>query len=217
MGSLRKAAAIGRATARDIVARLGRELRIARIGNGLSQRGAAEAAGMSHSQFGRIERGENPGLTVEQAARAALAVGMTPAAQLYPHGDAARDAPQQRLLDRLRLAVSSSGVWSREVPLPIPGDRRAWDATLRLEGRLAGIEAESKLFDIQAMERRLALKLRDGGVDMLIVVIANTRANRAMLDGHRASLRTLLPLDTADVLRYLRIGKLPPSNGLVVI
>ena len=59
--------------------------------------------------------------------------------------------------------------------MPIAGDLRAWDAVITLAGRRAGCEAETAgLTDIQALERRLALKLRDGDVDVLILVVADT-------------------------------------------
>ena len=36
-------------------------------------------------------------------------------------------------------------VWRTEVPLPIPGDRRAWDGVAILLGRTAGCELEMRL------------------------------------------------------------------------
>ena len=42
-------------------------------------------------------------------------------------------------------------------------------------------EAETVLDDVQALERRLALKVRDGGVDGVILVIADTARNRRAL------------------------------------
>ena len=56
--------------------------------------------------------------------------------------------------------------------MPIPGDRRAWDARVVIDGRRAGCEVEMQLLDLQALERRLALKLRDGDVDILLLVVA---------------------------------------------
>ena len=101
--------------------------------------------------------------------------------------------------------------------MPISGDRRAWDALIRLDDRRAGCEAETHLADIQALERKLALKLRDGAVDMLIVVVADTEHNRAVLGRHRGSLRELLPLDGPDIRRALRGGRLPMASGLITL
>jgi hypothetical protein len=86
--------------------------------------------------------------------------------------------------------------WQTEVPMNIPGDHRAWDAPVVIAGRRAGCEAETQLFDLQAFERRLTLKLRDGDVDILILVVADTVRNRSVLRTYREQLRPLLPLDT---------------------
>ena len=101
--------------------------------------------------------------------------------------------------------------------MPIEGDRRAWYGVATLDGRRLGCEAETRLQDIQALQRRLALKARDGQVDMLILVISNTPRNRDVLERHRESLRELLPLDSRVVLAGFRSGRLPERSGIVVL
>ena len=172
---------------------------------------------MSHAQLGRIERAVLTSLTIEQTCRAGIAVGLRLGARMYPDGDAVRDAPQLRLLDRFHVRVPPNAGWRTEVPMPIAGDLRAWDAVIQLAGRRAGCEAETRLTDIQALERRLALKLRDGGVDVLILVVADTANNRAVLRAHREALRSLLPLDGRQILASLAQGRLPEANGLIVL
>jgi hypothetical protein len=172
---------------------------------------------MSRSQFARIERSETVGLTLEQACRAAEAVGLHLGARLYPGDDPARDARQLRGRDRLRALIPVGAVWRTEVVFGIPGDRRAWDATIDHLGRRAGCEIENVITDIQALERKLALKLRDGEVDILILVAADTEANREVLRRHREQLRGLLPLDTREVLGSLRKGRLPGASGIVLL
>jgi hypothetical protein len=110
-----------------------------------------------------------------------------------------------------------SATWRTEVPLPISGDRRAWDAVTEVRGRRAGCEAETRLTDLQALERRLQLKLRDGDVDLLILVVGDTRSNREVLRGHRADLRPLLPLEGRDILDAFAKGRLPQASGLIVL
>jgi transcriptional regulator with XRE-family HTH domain len=207
----------GRRLATRIRRELGDEIRAARVGAGLSQAAVGAAAGMSHAQVGRIERGVVRGLSIDQACRVGLAVGLRLGARLYPDGDPIRDAAQLRLLERLRRRLPSGAGWVTEVPLPIPGDRRAWDAVVHLGSRRAGCEAETRLSDVQALERRLARKARDGGVDVVILVLADTAHNRAVLAAHRESLRGLLPLDGNGVLRALRGGRLPEANGIVLL
>jgi transcriptional regulator with XRE-family HTH domain len=207
MTSRHRAQMDGQRLARRIGARVGEEIRVARTSAGLAQRDAAEAAGMSHAQFGRIERGGLVHLTFEQACRAGFAVGLRFGGQMFAGGDPVRDTAQLRLLERFVGLLPSLA----------RGDRRAWDALITLDGRRAGCEAETRLGDIQALERKLALKLRDGAVDVLLLVVSDTAHNREVLDLHRNALRDLLPLDNPQVRRALRDARLPTANGLVLV
>jgi hypothetical protein len=183
----------------------------------VSQRVIGAAAGMSHAQVGRIERAANRTLTVDQASRVAMAVGLRLVLRTYPDGDPARDAGHVALLERFRARLPPGARWDVEVPLPIEGDRRAWDAMVRLDGHVAACEAETRLLDLQALARRLALKQRDGAVDVLILLISDTASNRRTLDRHRETLRPLLPFDGRAVLGMIKGGRLPTANGLVVL
>jgi len=97
--------------ARGIRADLAAEIRQARLAAGLSQGRAGAAVGISSSQFGRIERAEIQGLTIEQASRAAAAVGLKLVARGYPDGDPVRDAAQLRLLERFRVRLPPGSGW----------------------------------------------------------------------------------------------------------
>jgi transcriptional regulator with XRE-family HTH domain len=200
-----------------ISASLGREFRTARLGAGLSQRSAGAGAGISHAHWGRIERGLVPNLSLAQACAAAAVVGLRLSVRAYPDGDPIRDAGQAALLERFHLRLPTRAGWQTEVPMPIPGDRRAWDARVVIDGRRAGCEAEMQLLDLQALERRLALKLRDGDVDILLLVVPSTVRNRQFLRLHREQLRSLLPLGTREVLASLRAESLPAQSGIVIL
>lgn len=217
MVTRRSAADIGLARARELQRRVGEELRVARTSAGLSQASAGASAAMSHAQWSRLERASLLDVSFGQASRAATAVGLRLDVRCYPDGDPVRDAGQLALLERFRRRLPPGTRWETEVPLPIPGDRRAWDALVGLRGRRAGCEGETRLGDLQALERRLRLKLRDGGVDVLIVIVADTVSNRRVLDAYREVLRSLLPLDGRHVLASLRAGVLPDRNGLVLL
>ena len=106
---------------------------------------------MSHAQFGRIERGVLTNLTLDQTCRAAAVVGLRITLRTWPDGDPVRDAGQLALLGRFRGHLPPGASWRTEVPLPVPGDRRAWDAVIGLAGRRAGCEAETSIRDIQAL------------------------------------------------------------------
>jgi transcriptional regulator with XRE-family HTH domain len=161
---------------------IGADLKTARRMAGRSQRDVGRAAGMSYSQVGRIERASLPTVSVHQLARFGAVVGLDVRVRGYPGREPLRDAAQLALLQRLRGRLSSSLSVRTEVPLPIDGDFRAWDAVIAGFVPLADalhVEGETRLYDAQAQLRRIALKARDGGVDAVLLVVADTRANRA--------------------------------------
>lgn len=195
----------------------GQALLIQRKQAGISQATAARAARMSRAQFGRIERAEIKGLTFDQASRAAAAVGLRLVVKTYPDGDPARDAAHLALAERFRRRLPPEATWRTEVPIPIHGDQRAWDGTATVNRRRAGCELETRLHDLQAQQRRLTLKERDGNVDILLLVVADTTANRRFLEQHRDQLRGLLPLDSRQVFEAFRRGELPERSGIVIV
>ncbi len=72
-----------------------------------------------------------------------------------------------------------------------------------------------RLDDVQALERRTKLKQRDGDVAIVILLVADTRGNRALLAQHREALRGTFPLDGRAVLASLARGDVPNANGIV--
>ena len=207
----------GRRQARRIAREIGEELLAARRQSGISQETAARAVGMSRAQFGRIERAEIEGLTLDQASRAAAAVGLRLVVKAYPDGDPARDAGHLALAERFRRRLPRNATWRTEVPIPIPGDQRAWDGVASVNRRRGGCELETRLHDLQAQQRRLTLKERDGDVDIVLLVVADTTANRRFLDQHREQLRALLPLDSRQVFEAFRRNELPDRSGIVIV
>jgi hypothetical protein len=202
---------------RRIIGVIGREIRNARHTSGVSQRAAGRAVDISHAQFGRIERGEIDGLTILQASRACAAIGLKLVVRVYPDSDAVLDTPQLALLDRFRRRLGAGATWFREVPLPIPGDRRAWDAVVEIGGNRFAIEAEARLRDLQALERRIALKQRDGAMGVIVLLVNDTASNRTVLRMHERDLRTSLPLDGRAILAAIDDGRAPAASGIVVM
>lgn len=194
---------------------VGDELRDARLSAGISQGRLGVAAGLSQSMVSRTERGLRSGLTIHEATVHAEALGLRLHLKAYPVGSPVRDAPQLRLLERLRSVVSDRFRWRTEVPVAL-GDLRAWDALLDGPGSV-GVEAESRLYDVQATQRRTELKLRDGDVDVAVLLVAETRHNQTVLQQYRHVLASTFPLNTAEVLRALRQGQVPERSGIVVL
>ena len=73
-------------------------------------------------------------------ARAAAAVRPLPGRRAHSRS---RPAPDPR--DRLRARIHPTIAWRTEVPIPVPGDRRAWDAVAMADDGWTGIEAISRL------------------------------------------------------------------------
>ena len=148
--------------------------------------------------------------------RHATALGLALPLKPYPSGDALRDAGQARLLERFRQRLHPSLRWQTEVPLPIPGDRRAWDAVCGRAAWRVGVEAETVLDDSQALERRVGLKRRDGGVDHVVILIADTPRNRRALEA-AATAFSGFPLRTRELMTALGAGHEPSGSGIVVM
>jgi len=217
MGSRERRVDVGAGAARAILARLAAEIRSARLQAGLSQRSVAAGIGISRSQVSRIERGQTPDLTIDMAARVCAVLGLAMRVQVFPSGDPLRDAAQVALLERLRVYLHGSFRWLTEVPLPIPGDLRAWDATACNSAARIGIEAETRLRDLQAVERRIALKERDGGMDRVILLVANTRHNRDVARTSAGHLRVRFPIPGPRALELLGAGVDPGGNALILL
>jgi transcriptional regulator with XRE-family HTH domain len=207
---------IGAADARRLGRAAGAELRETRLAIGLSQSVIARASGVSASQLGRLERGETRSPTVEQICRAARALGLAASVKLYPTGSPVRDAAQLALLSRFRALLSPPLSMHREAPIPGEG-LRAWDALIDGNG-CCFAEGESRLGDVQALARRTELKVRDDPrSSVVILIVARTRHNLAVLHEHRESLRDQFPLDGASIARSLRAGRTPPVSGIIVL
>jgi hypothetical protein len=86
------------------------------------------------------------------------------------------------------------------------------------DGACVSLDCEARLGDIQAVTRRVALKQRDDpACGPVILLVSRSRHNASVLEAHRESLRAMLPLDSAQILRPLRAGHLPTASGLLVL
>jgi transcriptional regulator with XRE-family HTH domain len=211
----------GDAAAEDVrrqIARLAAELRDARLEAGLGIADVARAAGMSPTQLGRLECGMLRAPTVEQLGRAWAPLGMRLSIRPYPIGSPIRDRAQLALFRRVEACLGLPLRLRREVPLQIEGDRRAWDGMIEGDGAPFFVEGESNIRDLQAVERKLRLRLRDDSRASLVLLVA-TRSdhNRMVINEYRETIRDLLPLDGGPILRALRSGHRPAASGIVLI
>ena len=196
---------------------IGRELREARVAAGLSQREVGSTVAISHSQVGRIERGALVDVTLGQVARLAVAAGLDLSVRLYPGSDPVRDVAHIRLLERLRAELHPSLTWRTEVPLPIPGDLRAWDAVIGGRDWQIAVEAETRVADAQALQRRLSRKVRDGRIVHVLLLVADTARNREAVAAAGSGLTAMFPATARAVLEALRSGHDPGLSGIVIL
>jgi transcriptional regulator with XRE-family HTH domain len=201
---------------RRLLLRTGEELRDARVAAGLSSRHVGAAVGISHTQVLRIERALAPHVDITVLARFAAVVGHDLAMTVHPSGPPLRDAAHLALLERLRTRLPPSLTWRTEVPMPKPGDPRSADATIRGPGVDVMVEAETRVGDAQALDRRIAAKQRDLGARRVVLLLADTRHHRRLLRD-LAWLRQRFPLDTRLVLAALARGENPAADGLVIL
>jgi transcriptional regulator with XRE-family HTH domain len=208
---------VGAARGRALVAELARELREARLDRGLSQDVVAGTVGLSGARLSRIERGLVATLTIDQASRLLAVVGLELSARAYPAGTPTRDAAHAALLGRLRGRLHGSLRWSTEVPLPVPGDLRAWDAVITGSGWWVGVEAETRPRDTQALLRRLGLKARDGEADVVLLALTDSRQNRDLVRSHRDDFATRFPIGGRRALELLGAGARPDGSAIVIL
>ncbi len=217
MASTERRADLGNRRGRQLVVQLGEELREARIGAGLSQRQVAEAAGVSHAQVGRVERGEILAVSLVLVARLLAVVGLRLAARAFPAGPPLRDGAHVALLKRLHAELPAGVRFTTEVPLRSDREGRAWDAGVDLADGTLRVEAETRIRDLQALDRRVALKQRDDGVERVILLVSDTKTNRAVIRAGKSLLCARYPLSGRAVLRALRAGTCPKAGGIVLL
>jgi transcriptional regulator with XRE-family HTH domain len=206
----------GRRTAAALRGAIATELRDARRASGLSQAHVATVAGLTQSSISRVERGLRREVSVEDLALHASALGLRVVIKAYPESGAVRDAAQLRLLAAFREIVHPSFRWRSEAPVAGRGDLRAWDVLLT--GPITiGVDAETRLHDIQALQRRVELKRRDGSVDRVLLVVADTRQNRRVLDEHAIALAGSFPVASRSARSRLAAGTDPGGNAMVIV
>jgi hypothetical protein len=166
----------------------------------------------------RIERGDVPFVPLANLARLMAVVGLELSVRAYPAGPPIRDGAHRALIERLRARVSAGIAWRFEVPLPIIGDQRAWDAVLLIGTQQVAIEAETRPRDVQALQRRVALKRRDDpGIGAVVLLLADSRHNRKLVRDESTALRADLPVAGDVVLEALAKGRDPGGSGLVLV
>jgi hypothetical protein len=172
---------------------------------------------MCRSKLSRIERGRFRMVPVVELSRLCAILGLELSVRVYPGGQPIRDSAQQALLDRFQAAISPSIRCRREVPLPVSGDLRAWDAWLAFNEPIA-VEAETRPRDLQATQRRINLKWRDDPrVAGVVLLLADTRRNRDLMREYGDALLIDYPVPGEELLADLAAGRRPRGSGVLLM
>jgi len=206
-------AAQGRASTAAVLA----ELRTARLDRGLGGADIAREVGISPAQYSRIERGLTASVSIEAASVLLAAVGLELSVRADPGGEPLRDAAHVALIGRFKAVVHRALRILTEVPFPAPGDRRAWDVVVVGNGWRHGVEAETRPRDRQALERRLALKFRDGDVSSMSLLLLDSRYNRDFVRANSDVLSDRFPIAGRRALELLHAGVDPGGNAIILL
>lgn len=193
------------------------EIHDARVEAGVSQQRVATAVGISRSRYSRIERGLLREMGFVLLSRIASVLGLELGLRTFAAGPRLRDAGHIKLLRRLYDRLGGLWSWSYDVPFSNHDDPRAWDAVGRCHRVVVAFEGEVKLHDIQALIRREQIKKRDGGIDRLILVVSDTKGNRAILREAEQLLRAVFPVTSRVAIAALREGRDPGGDSMIVV
>lgn len=200
-----------------VVATIG-ELRAQRISLGVSQRTLAAQLGCSQSEYSRFELAANPGAVgAVRLTEVAALLGLDLSLGLHPAGDPLRDKGHQALIARFRAILSPRFHVRAEVPFPATGDPRVWDLSVRLDDFLVGVEAETRIRDLQALVRRMRQCERDGGVDEILLILSDSAVNRRHVGDLRLALGDNFATPSRELLRALRQGQRLAGSGVLLI
>ena len=212
----------GTARGRALVAELARAAEEARLERGLSYADLGRAVHLDRAQIARLCRGSSPNVSLVRLAQLMSVLGMELSSRAYPAGPGVRDRAQLALLDRFRRRLPPDLRWRTEVPvLELPSatgfDRRAWDAAIDGDGWTLRVEAETHVHDVQALERRIALKQRDGAMDVVVLLLSDTRHHRRLLAIDSLGLRGAFPGSARQALHALTRGRHPGESAIVLL
>jgi transcriptional regulator with XRE-family HTH domain len=210
---------MGRQRADQLRSYLGRELRIARIGSGLTQQTMARLAGVSQEYVSQVERGVvAPSLDV--ACRLAAAGAHELSLKLYPTTHVPlRESGQLAIAERITAATDRS--WRMRMEVPI-GDGRAHDLVIDRSDEVAAIEIERSLSTLEAQARRGlakrdALAQRDSRPVRFVLAVPDTRAMRDLIREHADFFARVFPVPSRAVWNAVKRGHALGGDGILFV
>jgi transcriptional regulator with XRE-family HTH domain len=208
----------GRRRAANQCARIGEEVRLSAASFGLSVHQLAERSGLSWATVRRVVDGE-ASVSVVVLAAVAEAAGLDLVLRAYPgRSPSLRDSGQLGLAEQLcRLAHPS---WQPALEYGIGPHRESIDLVLLAPSEIVASEIERVAVDWQGQYRRADAKRRALAAHhrrpvRLLMIVEDTRRNRASLEPHLALIRSSLPAGSREILAALRVGQPLGRDGLL--
>lgn len=192
------------------------------MAGGLSYAALGRALRLSPSHVGRLLRREVDDVGLVRVAELLAGVGQELSARAFPAGPPVRDVPSQALLGRFRARLGNDCRCRSEVPVielstAGPVDLRAWDLAVDGPGWSIRVDAETRLGDVQAVQRRIALKQRDSHIEQVVLLLSDTAHNRAVVRLAGTALVEQFPISTRSALSRMSRGQPPGGNTLVIL
>ena len=89
---------------------------------------------------------------------------------------------------------------------------------MEVAGLRVAVEAETRVRDVQALQRRISLKLRDdSSIAGVVLLLNDTRSNRDTVRSQGRVLTEQFPLSQRTLLATLKEGRAPEASGLVLL
>jgi transcriptional regulator with XRE-family HTH domain len=193
------------------------EIRAARMAAGVSQRAIARTLGWTQTGYWRFENDLVAG-DIVKLSEAAAVCGLELTASIYRKGEPLRDRGQLKLIARFRAMLSAAWHVRIEAPFPTLGDLRSWDALIRLGSVYrVGVEAETRVRDIQEFVRRIRQRELHGGVDEILVILSDSAHNRQIVGELRDALGERYATSPQTLRDALRGGTVLPGSGLILL
>jgi transcriptional regulator with XRE-family HTH domain len=211
---------MARRQAAELVRRVGRELRIARVTLGLSQVELARRVGIPQSSISEIERGALAA-NLARHSRLAAAVGMQLSVRLYPNGQIGlRDSGQLSIAQLLIAQAHAAWRPILEHPIGQAPDLRAADLVLISSVEVIHVEIERNLGDFQAQLRGGTLKRNDLATRYaqpvrFVLVLPDTARLRRIVQAYAPAITAAMPRNSREVLTALRSGEPLGADGLL--
>lgn len=211
--------ASARRHADTLALRIGTDIDTSRCALAMTIGDVARRAHVAPSTVVRVIHGDG-GAHLDTVCAVAAAVGLSVGAKVFPSAQ-----PSLRDTGQLRLAefLVGQGDQRLRAALELPvGDAfgRAADLVFFGADEIIHAEIERRLPDFQAPYRaatvkRDALQAKHSRPVRLVLVIEDTRRNRALVAPHGALIRGALPATSSDILRALRNGTPLGHDGLL--